>query len=284
MLEALAGPGKALLGRLEVAVADHGEALEHILHLLLGLGIRELEVAEVVEHPPEPLLEPFIPVVHPAAHLPLDEPGVVEIVALGTGEAVGPGQGARGFVDRSDRLPLHGEDARDFLAKLAARVIELPRGILLGNDPQPDLAALAPVGALDRVEVAGVGKEGDERPGRQLERREVPFVGQFLMLDEGRLGPSGLVAGRRPEGDGHVLVGLGVSGGHLVHQAGGVEPEVVVQLDPDRDHGVGGDVAVGLGLGDDDAGASSLNIRVSYRTASRFRNPSESSRSNQNAT
>lgn len=84
-------------------------------------------------------------------------------------EAVGPGERTSGLIDRSDRLPLHGEDALDLLAQLSAGVVELPRGVFLGDDPEANLAALAQIGALDRVEVTGIGIKRDDRPDGQLQ-------------------------------------------------------------------------------------------------------------------
>ena len=46
---------------------------------------------------------------------------------------------------------------------------------------------------------------------------------------------------------------LGLAGGELVDQPGRMEAEIVVELDPDGDGGVGGDVAVRLRLVDHDA-------------------------------
>ena len=253
--QALAGPAQSLLGRLQVAIADHAQPLEHLLHLLLGVGVGDLEVAEVVEHVPQLLLQPLVAVAHPAAHLALDQPGVVQVLALRAGKAIGPGQGARGLVDGSDRLPLHGEDPRDLLAEFAAGVVELPGGILLGDDPQADLAALAQVRPLDRVEVAGIGVEGDDRADGELERFQLPDVVEFLVLDEGRLGRGRLVVGRRPERNRHGFVRFRISRRDLVEQPRGMEAEIVIQLDMDGNHGVGGNVAVGPGLGDDDAGS-----------------------------
>ena len=101
-------------------------------------------------------------------------------------QPVGLGQGAHGVVDRRDRLLLHGEDARELLAQLALRVVELASRVFLGDDPQADLAALADVRPLDRVEIAGVGVEGDDGPDGELERGQLPFVGDLLVLDEAR--------------------------------------------------------------------------------------------------
>ncbi|HWT78571.1 MAG TPA: hypothetical protein VN648_07185, partial [Candidatus Methylomirabilis sp.] len=39
LLEAFPGPGEALFGRAEVAIAEYVEPLEHVLHLLLCFGI-----------------------------------------------------------------------------------------------------------------------------------------------------------------------------------------------------------------------------------------------------
>ena len=102
--------------------------------------------------------------------------GVVQVVALRLRQPVGLRERADGVVDRRDRLLLHREDARQLLAQLAAGVVELAGRVFLGDDPQADLAALAEVRALDRVEVAGIGMEGDDGPDRQLERGELPVV------------------------------------------------------------------------------------------------------------
>ena len=172
---------------------------EHLLHLLLGVGVGDLEVAEVVEQPADLLFEAVVAVAHPAADLALDHPGVVR------GRRAASRAGGRscssvrvGLVDGGDRLLLHGEDPRDLLAELAAGVVELAGGVFLGDDPQPDLAALAQVRALDRVEVAGVGVERDDRAAGELQRREVPVVVDLLVLaSSDGLEP---VAGPSPDG------------------------------------------------------------------------------------
>ena len=56
-LEALGGVRQPLLGRAEVVLADPLDARLHLLHLLLGVGVGDLEVAEVVEEPADLLVE-----------------------------------------------------------------------------------------------------------------------------------------------------------------------------------------------------------------------------------
>ena len=160
------------------------EPSEHALHLLLGVGVVELEVLEVFERPAHPGADPFVAVVQPAANLPLNHPGVVQIVALRLRQGRGLLQAADGVVDRRDRLLLHGEHAGQLFAQLAAAVVELAGCVFLGNDPQPDLAALAEVRALDRIEVERLGVERDHGPDRQFERGELPVVRDFLVLHE----------------------------------------------------------------------------------------------------
>ena len=55
------------------------------LHLLLGVGVGDLEVAQVVEEPADLLVEAVVAVVDPAADLALDDLGVLEVVACGLG-------------------------------------------------------------------------------------------------------------------------------------------------------------------------------------------------------
>ncbi len=74
------------------------------------------------------------------------------------------------------------------------------------------------------------------------------------MLHERGLHHSGFLAGGRPERDGHRVMWLGFSGRHLVEQPGRVQAEVIVELDANGHHGVGGDVAIGSWLADDDPG------------------------------
>ena len=72
-------------------------------------------------------------------------------------------EGTVRVLDRSDGLILHREDASELLAELAAGVVELAGGILLGDDPKAEFPALADVGPLEVVEVACVGIVGDDR-------------------------------------------------------------------------------------------------------------------------
>ena len=140
-----------------------------LFHLLLCVGIGDLEVAEVVEHAADPSREPFVAIGEAAADLTLNHRGVVEVIPLGLGEPVGLREGTVRVLNRRDGLLLHGEDAGHLLAKLATRVIELPGGIFLRDDPQAKLPALTDVGALDRVEVARVGIIGDHGADGKLE-------------------------------------------------------------------------------------------------------------------
>ena len=89
VLEALDGMDDPLLGRPEVSIADGLDPGQHVLHLLLGVRIGHLEVAQVVEHAANPGREPLVAAVESAADLPLDHRGVVEVVALGLREPVG---------------------------------------------------------------------------------------------------------------------------------------------------------------------------------------------------
>ena len=132
----------------------------------------------------DPRADALVAVVDPAGHLALNHRPVVEVVALLGREPIGLRQGAHGVFDRRDRLLLHGEDPRDLLAQLPLRVFELAGRVFLGDDPQANFAALADVRALERVEIAGVGIEGDDGPHRELERRKLPFVGDLFVLDE----------------------------------------------------------------------------------------------------
>ena len=81
-VEALGRASQTLLGRAEVLVANHAEPREHVFHLLLGIGVVDLEVPEVVEHAADPGTDTLVAVVDPAGHLALDHPRVVEVVAL----------------------------------------------------------------------------------------------------------------------------------------------------------------------------------------------------------
>ena len=89
-------------------------------------------------------------------------------------QAAALGQPAVGVVDGSHRLLLHREDAGQLLAELAAGVVELAGGVFLRDDPQTNLAALADVRPLDRVEIARLAVERDDRARRQLERSQLP--------------------------------------------------------------------------------------------------------------
>ncbi len=202
---------------------------EHVFHLLLGIGVVDLEVVQVVEHAADPRADALVAIVDPAGHLALNHRPVVEVVALLGRQPVGLGQGAHGVVDRRDRLLLHGEDARDLLAQLAPRVVELAGRVFLGDDPQANLAALADVRPLDRVEIAGVGIEGDDGPHRELERRQLPVVSDLLVLDESVEPPARPCSSDGPEGNGDFRVRLGVAGGEPVDQPRRVQAEVIVE-------------------------------------------------------
>ena len=90
-------------------------------------------------------------------------------------------QGPEGVVDRGLGLLLDREDPVDLLADGPLLVLELALDVLLGDDPEPHLAALADVGALEVVEVAALGVERDHGAGLEvLERREVPAVADLL--------------------------------------------------------------------------------------------------------
>ena len=177
-LKAFRGVRQPLLGGAEVLLADALDARLHVLHLLLGVGVGDLEVLEVVEEPADLLVEAVGAVVDPAADLALDHLGVLEVVAAPAGRA---GRSSTACAGRPRRACLacflHGEDARGLLADLAALVVELAGDVLVGEDAQAELAALAQVRPLEVVEVAGVGVEGDDRAGRELQRGEVPVVG-----------------------------------------------------------------------------------------------------------
>ena len=95
---------------------------------------------------------------------------------------------------------LHGEDALGLLADRPALVLQAVGGLLLGDDAEAKLAALAEVRALGAgQEVAGVGVEGDDRAGGQLQGLHLPGVGDLLMLRRrGRLARPPAPRGRRP--------------------------------------------------------------------------------------
>ena len=146
----------------QVLVADRRQPRQHVFHLLLGLGIVDLEVALIVENAADPRADALVAVVEPASHLALNHGTVIEIVAILGRQPIGLRQRAHRVLDRRDRLLLHREDAGDFFPQLAARVFRLAGRIFLGDDPQADLAALADVRPLERVEIAGVGIERDD--------------------------------------------------------------------------------------------------------------------------
>ena len=102
---------------------------------------------------------------------------------------VGLGERPQGVLDGGDGLLLHREDPRGLFADLAAGVVELAEDVLVGDDPEPDLAALAEVRALQVVEVAGLGVERDDRARREVQRGEVPVVTDLLVLDRPGVGP-----------------------------------------------------------------------------------------------
>ena len=137
LLDGLAGPRQRLFGRAEVTIAQHVELPEHVQHLLLSFGIGNLEIAEIVEQAAEFLLQAFFAIAHPAADLALDHAGVVQIIALGAGKLIGPGQRAGGFFDRRDRLALHGQNPGDLFTQLATAIVKLASRVLFRDDAEP---------------------------------------------------------------------------------------------------------------------------------------------------
>jgi hypothetical protein len=167
VVETLGGASEALFGRAQVLIANVADLIEHFFHLFLRIRVGDLEVAQVVEHPADPGTESLFTMGDPAADLPLDHRGVDEVVTLGLGEPVRLRQGAGRVVDRRDGLLLHGEDPRQLLSKLSARVVELAGCVLLRDDPQAHLPALADVGSLDGVKVAASAQR-DHRQGTSV--------------------------------------------------------------------------------------------------------------------
>ena len=88
-----------------------------------------------------------------------------------------------------------------------------------GKDAQPQLAARAEVRAFWVVKVAGVGMEGDDRAGSQLQSGDVPLVVDLLMLDR----PSGPALGIEEREDDLLHGRLGVAAGHFVEEPGGLD-------------------------------------------------------------
>ncbi len=68
----LVASGQPLLGRTQILVANHRQPREHIFHLLLGVGVVDLEIALIVENPGDPRADPLVAVVDPAGHLSLN--------------------------------------------------------------------------------------------------------------------------------------------------------------------------------------------------------------------
>src|SRR5262249_16777170 len=107
--------------------------------------------------------------------------------------------------DGGEGLLLHGEDPRGLVADLAPGIVELAEDVLIGEHAQPDLAALAQVRAFQVVVVAGLGVERDDRARSEVERFEVPFVADLLVLDWAWLPRLLLGRGWLPERQRHVL-------------------------------------------------------------------------------
>ena len=167
--EALRRAGEPLLGGAEVLLADLLDAGLHLLHLFLGVGIGDLEVLQVVEEAANLLVEAVGRAVDPAAHLALNHRGVLELVAVDGIGLLGLGDRPQGVLDGGDGLLLHREDPCGLFADLAAGVVELAEDVLVGEDAEADLAALAQVRALEVVEVAGLGVERDDRARREVQ-------------------------------------------------------------------------------------------------------------------
>ena len=169
-----------------MVLADTLDAGTHLLHLLLGVGVGILKFFRSSR-------KRRIFWSRPSVRLLIRLPTWRWIISpflsssrRGLGELAGLLEDAEGVLDGGDGLLLHGQDALGLLADRPALVVELAGDVLVGDDPEAELAALAQVGALEVVEVAGVGVEGDDRAGGELERGEVPGVADLLVLDGGR--------------------------------------------------------------------------------------------------
>ena len=233
--------------------ANHVHAREHVFHLLLRIGVVDLEVLEIVEHVRDPRANAFVAIIDAAGHLALDHRPVFEVVAVSGRQTIGLGQGSHGVINRRHCLLLHVEDAGQLFPQLAPCVIELADCVFLGDDSQANFAALADIRSPDRVKIACIAVESDHGPYLELQLGQFPSVRNLLVLGEARRDTRRILLLRRPERNGDFRVRLRVAGRQRVDKPGGVEAEVVIEGYAHRDRGVGRNVAIGPRFVDDHA-------------------------------
>ncbi len=160
-----------MLGGAEVGVANAFDTSEHLLHLVAGVGVVDLEVFEIVEEALNLPIEAFGGVGDPTADLSLDGLSVLNFLPTSGIEFPDPIERSDRLLNRREGLVLHGQGPSNLFADCSPLIVQKGGDLLGFEDAKLQLPALAQLRTSDRVEVGRGGVEGQNRAGLQVAKR-----------------------------------------------------------------------------------------------------------------